>query len=355
MMERNLAPRVLPALIALALLSACGGDDNGGPAPATSTIPVATLTPVAPSAATPDDAQRTFVMQEFTIPPGKGAHDVAPAPDGTVWYTAQASGELGILDPATGATEHVALGPGSAPHGVIAGPDGAAWITDGGLNAIVRVDAATRDVRVFPLPSERAGAGVHTPAFAPSGILWFTGQSGVYGRLDPSTGDLQVYDAPMGRGPYGITVTPRGDVYFASLAASYIARVDPETGEATVMTPPTAGQGARRVWSDSLGRIWVSEWNAGQVAVYDPDRDSWREWRLPGDAPQAYAVFVDDQEDVWLSDFGSNAMVRFDPDTESFETFAFSQTANIRQIAGREGEVWGAESAADRLVVFRAR
>ena len=28
-------------------------------------------------------------------------HDVAPAPDGTVWYSAQRKGALGILDPAT--------------------------------------------------------------------------------------------------------------------------------------------------------------------------------------------------------------------------------------------------------------
>ena len=46
--------------------------------------------------------------------------------------------------------------------------------------------------------------------------------------------------------------------------------------------PPTAGQGARRVWSDSRGRVWVSEWNAGKVAVYDPAKKAWREWRLPG-------------------------------------------------------------------------
>ena len=42
-----------------------------------------------------------------------------------------------------------------------------------------------------------------------------------------------------------------------------------ETGGATVLQPPTAGQGARRVWCDSKSRVWVSEWNAGQLARYD--------------------------------------------------------------------------------------
>jgi virginiamycin B lyase len=76
--------------------------------------------------------------QVYDLPDGARPHDVAPAPDGSVWYTAQRQGALGILDPASGAIRQVQLGPDSAPHGVIAGPDGAAWITDGGQNAIVR-------------------------------------------------------------------------------------------------------------------------------------------------------------------------------------------------------------------------
>ncbi|MGH3078553.1 MAG: lyase, partial [Gaiellaceae bacterium] len=89
-------------------------------------------------------------VREYPVPSGSHPHDVAPARDGGVWYTAQHTGRLGWLDPRTGATRHVALGSGSAPHGVIVGPDGAPWITDGGLNAIVRVDPRTKRVRRYP-------------------------------------------------------------------------------------------------------------------------------------------------------------------------------------------------------------
>ena len=58
------------------------------------------------------------------------------------------------------------------------------------------------------------------------------GQNGVYGSLNPASGDMQVYDAPKGRGPYGIATSPNGDVYYASLAGSYVGRIDPTTGEA---------------------------------------------------------------------------------------------------------------------------
>jgi virginiamycin B lyase len=302
-----------------------------------------------PIALTPDSQ---FTIQEYDVPAGSYPHDVAPAPDGTVWYTAQAAGELGRLDPATGETHHIALGVGSSPHGVIVGPDSAPWITDSGLNAIVRVDPQTEAVRVFPLPAGNGYANLNTAVFDRDGMLWFTGQEGYYGRLDPTTGDVIVFRTE--RGPYGITSTPDGSVYFASLASSYVGRIDPLTGERTILEPPTPGQGARRVWSDTMGRVWVSEWHAGQVAVYDPSDDEWFEWELPGDDPQAYAVYVDEQDMVWLSDFGANALVRFDPVQEAFTVFSIpTENALVRQLLGRPGEVWGAESAADKLVVIR--
>jgi virginiamycin B lyase len=297
---------------------------------------------------------RALQVKEFPVPAGTHPHDVAPARDGGVWYTAQASGELGWLNPKTGKSRLVALGPGSAPHGVIVGPDGAPWITDGGLNAIVRVEPSTREVRRFPLPGDHTSTNLNTAVFDRRGTLWFTGQSGIYGRVNPESGRVDVFDAPNGRGPYGITVTPDGQVYYASLAGSYMGRIDIETGEATVLRPPTADQGTRRVWADSRGRVWSSQYNAGQVAVYDPATEQWREWRLPGESPQAYAVFVDDEDKVWLSDFGANSLVRFDPETEQFTSYPLpSNPGDVRQILGRPGEVWGAESAADKLVVIR--
>jgi virginiamycin B lyase len=346
------------ALIVAASLSACagGGDDAGragdrGTDRAGTTATETTATTQGPAAS---DARPEPQVQEYDVPGGSRPHDVAVAADGRVWYTAQGSGELGRLDPATGEVDEIALGGGSRPHGVIVGPDGAPWITDSGLNAIVRVDPDSFDVRTYPLPDDRAGANLNTAVFAEDGTLWFTGQAGVYGRLSVPDGRIEVFDAPRGPGPYGITATADGAVYYASLAGSHVARIDPAGDEATVLEPPTGGQGTRRVWSDSRGRIWSSQWDAGQVAVYDPATDAWREWRLPGDHPQAYAVFVDADDVVWLSDFGANALVRFDPEAEEFTALPLpSEPGEVRQIHGRPGEVWGAESAADKLVVVR--
>lgn len=297
---------------------------------------------------------RDVSIETFPLPEGAHPHDVAPAADGTVWYTAQYQGALGRLDPETGAVRHIPLGEGSRPHGVIVGPNGLAWVTDGGLNAIVSVHPDTLEVTRYPLPEGAGYANLNTATFDEAGVLWFTGQSGVYGRLDPANGAMDVYAAPRGTGPYGMDATPAGEVWYASLAGSYIGRIDPETGQAQVVEPPTDNAGTRRIWSDSRGILWVSEWNAGNLGRYDPASRTWKEWPLPGDNPAAYAVYVDEDDMVWVSDFGANAILRFDPRTETFESFPIARPdAEVRQMLGRPGEVWTAESGTDHLTVYR--
>jgi len=360
---RHVTARSVAAIIAVALMStACSAGDGppdavNDPSPTEGTTDPAPSAPASPpGGSTSAPERRTFEpkMAVYDVPEASRPHDVAPATDGGVWYAAQGSGELGHLDPDTGETRHIALGPGSRPHGVIVGPDGAPWITDGGLNAIVRVDPETQEVETFDLPADRPDANLNTAAFDRRGRIWFTGQAGVYGRLDPASREMAVFDAPGGGGPYGIAATPAGEIYFVSLAGSYLAHIDLATDRATVIEPPTPNQGARRVWSDSGGRLWVSEWNTGQVSAYDPGAMTWEEWRLPGEHPRAYSVYVDERDAVWLTDFGANAIVRFDPSTEKFMSFPLlDHPAEVRQMLGREGEVWAPESAADRLVVIR--
>jgi len=292
-------------------------------------------------------------VKYFDLPKGSGPHDVAPTEDGKVWYTAQHLGALGRLDPQSGATEQIDLGKGSAPHGVVAGPNGDAWITDGGLNAIVHVDRERLGVEVIALPKEAAKANLNTGVFDDDGILWFTGQNGFYGRLDPSSHELKVWSAPKGKGPYGIAVTPDGELWYASLAGDYVGHIDPVGDKVTRIDTPSAGSGPRRLWSDSVGRLWISQWSAGQLARFDPDNNQWKTWKLPGDHPQPYALYVDAMDEVWLSDFASNAILRFDPQSERFTTYPSDREhANVRQLQGRPGEVWGAESGTDRLVVI---
>jgi virginiamycin B lyase len=296
----------------------------------------------------------TVRLEEYPVPEGSHPHDVAPAGDGKVWYTAQHAGSLGWFDPGTGKGSRINLGEGSSPHGVIVGPDGSPWVTDSGLNAILRLDPVTEKISVYPLPNTAGHADLNTAAFDRDGTLWFTGQRGVYGRLDPRSGRLDVYEAPGGRGPYGITASPDGRIYYVSLAAGHLAEVDTKTGKVEVFEPPRKGAGTRRVWADSKGVLWITGWYSGTLFSYDTKRGRWREIALPGGNSRPYAVYVDETDAVWVSDFSSNAVLRYDQETGKFDSFELpSAGSEVRQMLGREGEVWGAESGTDRLVVLK--
>ncbi len=90
----------------------------------------------------------TAEVTHFDVPRGAHPHDVAPAPDGSVWYTAQSQGAIGILNTKTGRTNQIGLG--------IA-------------NAILRFDPASETFESFP--SDRRGASVRQLLGRP-GEVW---------------------------------------------------------------------------------------------------------------------------------------------------------------------------------------
>jgi virginiamycin B lyase len=290
----------------------------------------------------------------FPVKQGSGPHDVAVAADGKVWYSGQRNGTLGLVDPATGKDTSIPIGSGSSPHGVIVGPDGSPWLTDGGLNANVRYDVKTRKFDYYMLPPQMPYANLNTGVFDQDGIYWFTGQNGVHGYVNPKTGKHESWKSPR-RGTYGITVTPTNEVWYVALAGDHLGRIDKATGNVMIVESHKKGAGPRRVWTDSKGLLWVSFWHSGEVGVYDPAAKTWKSWLLPNNPGSGcYSVYVDEQDKVWLTDFMTNSIVRFDPKTEKFESFPSNQRgANVRQMLGRPGEAWGAESGTSRLARIR--
>ena len=122
--------RLIAGAAVIALLSACTSDATVTPAPAatsTQAIPPVTASPLpdvtyhptgapaTPTQSPPFDDPTvspdyfTYDYLEFDVPIGSHPHDVAPHPDGSVWYTAQNVGKMGRLDPATTEITEVTL------------------------------------------------------------------------------------------------------------------------------------------------------------------------------------------------------------------------------------------------------
>ena len=283
-----------------------------------------------------------------------GSRDATPAPDGTIWFCGQRNGTLGRLDPRDGSYKLVDLGKGAAPHGVIIGPDGAPWVTEGGQNAIARVDPGDHKVTLFRLPEKEAYANLNTGVFDKSGIYWFTGQSGIYGRLDPKSGDMTVFKSPRGRGTYGITITPKGDVWYASLAGNHIAKIDPRPAMrpwSSRRRPIRARGGCGRIPRAGSGS---ANGTAATCRCTIPPTAPGRpgSCRAATRAPMRSMSTTRTRSGSPIS--AANAIVRFDPVTEKFNAFPSDKPgANVRQLDGRPGETWGGESGTDRLVVIQ--
>src|SRR5262245_28096699 len=101
------------ALVGLAACSSNGGGDDvspvataasSRPAPTVAPPPTTTATATATDGLPPASAEGTVArpagvpadleVERFPVPAGSRPHDVAPAPDGSVWYTAQGAGRL---------------------------------------------------------------------------------------------------------------------------------------------------------------------------------------------------------------------------------------------------------------------
>ena len=167
--------------------------------------------------------------------------------------------------------ELVALGGGSSPHGVIQGPDKAAWLTDGGQNAIVRVGWPDRAVRVFPLP-----AG--TPLREPQHRDLRRRRRPLVHRPERRRRQGRDQDAAASRSRTrraapAPTASARRRAATSGGARSPARSSPASTARAANRRSSSRrrrSQGARRVWSDSQGRIWVSEWLSGNVSMHDP-------------------------------------------------------------------------------------
>ena len=247
---------------------------------------------------------------------------------------------------------------GSAPHGVIVGPDGAPWITDGGLNAIVRVDPRTREVQGFPLPADRAGANLNTAVFDRDGhALVHRPERASTAGSTRRPASMRVFDAPGGPRP----VRHHGHARRRRLLR--LARRQPHRPRST-STPARRRASSRRRRARARaasgrtrsGRIWVSEWNAGQVGVYDPATDALARVaaarrraaglrRLRRRARHRLAHRLRRQRDRPLRP-AHRALHDLPARRRPARTCASSSAG--------PGEVWGAESGLDRLVVARS-
>ena len=223
-------------------------------------------------------------MTDYATPtPKSGPHGIVVAPDGAIWYTANAAGKLGRLDPATGQIhEYPLAADASDPHTPLV-VGGKVWFTVQQANRYGVLDPATGQARIFAVPTPNAlPYGI---VAAPDGMLWIalfgTMQGHIWysdyargklGMYDPSTGSTREFPCVDGdrAAPYALAITPDGRIWYAEAGAGRVVAFDPKTQRTDVWDIPTKGSVVRNMSVDAArSRIWLALSGIGRLGRID--------------------------------------------------------------------------------------
>jgi virginiamycin B lyase len=314
--------------------------------------------PAPPAVAIPGQAAVT--IKEWMVPTlGSRPHDPLAARDGSIWWTGQFANRLGRLDPATGTMKEFPLPTAdSGPHGLIDDKAGNVWFTGISKNYIGRLDPKTGNVTEYPLTSAGvAGArGPHTPIFDQKGILWFTLQSGMVGRLDPQTGEMKIVTTPSAKTyPYGIQINSKGVPWYVDFRGNRLGSIDPVTLQIREHVLPDPAARPRRIAITSDDALWFTDYARGYLGRLDPATGAVREWKSPG-GPQSqpYGIAAVGSI-VWYSESAvrPNTLVRFDPAAEKFQTWTIPSGGGVvrHMMATAGGDLVLACSGVNRMAL----
>ncbi len=310
--------------------------------------------------------------------------------DGNLWFTENASGQIGRMTPA-GVVTQFALPevppPAGSPAGtasttpnptaITAGPDGALWFTGipGEIGRITTAGVVTE----FPLPAVPPPAGskpgtASTPATAtaiaagPDGALWFAGIPGEIGRIS-TTGVVTEFAVPEIPPPAGsksgtaatpatltaLTAGPDGALWFTGVPGEVgkITTAGVVTEFAVPAIPPPAGSSPGTAGTPATleditdgpdGSLWFTgvPGEVGRITTAGVVS----EFATPNFSPPSNGIVTTittgPDGNLWLT--GNTAIGRITP-TGTFTSFA--APGNFNTIAGLtpgpDGKLWFTE------------
>ena len=309
------------------------------------------------------DQALSIVYVDYELGPNRFAWNAAPDNNGSAWMPFYGqTNKIGRLNVETGKVEEFST-PERSPagiHSAMAGPDGTVWFTQQATGKLGKFDPRTGQVTEHIQPQTRGADGQprrlsrHTVRVDSKGMVWTTGSP--LTRYDPKTGTYNEFwqDVPN---VYGITLDKDDNVWFAEFREDgKIGRVDAKTLKVIKWAPLTAKARPRRIVVDAEGIVWFGEYEAGKIGRFDPKTEKMTEYPLPGPSPTPYALAVDGQGYIWYSSRDTDVLGRLDPKTGNVLEFPFPYPENTSRdyFSDAQGRVWytsPANSRAGYLVV----
>ena len=225
---------------------------------------------------------------------------------------------------------------GFYPHTIRTDEQDRVWFTLALSNQVAMFDRAKASFTFYDFPTR----GFKDWLIIKSLPLMFSFDA--ENRPNPSP-DRESTGLPM---PYGIDVAPDGNVWVARLYANDLAKIDPESGEITMVDFPY--NGPRRLRADANGNLWIVAFQDSLLVKYDPAADSFTSYELPVVNEVPYALNVDRQRGmVWVNGNQSDTILGFDIASESWKVYPMPRqrffTRDI-EISEEDGAVYTTNS-----------
>jgi virginiamycin B lyase len=248
-------------------------------------------------------------FHEVQLEPGDIPVGIAPSPDGSVWFTLDASDRLGIFR--DGAVRKLPKGADSAePLGLAIDAGGRAWYTEAPQQRISRV-ATDGTIASFPLATPVARLG--RLAIAPAGDVWFAETSlvsltqlkdgqltrHVLGSFSPGT--------PMDAAPFGVAIARDGTVWATMQSVNKLLRLAPD-GNKTAYEVPTRASGLGDVAVAADGAVWFLELAANKIGRFAAGR--FEEFSVPTPAAGLTGLAVAPDGSVWFTELRGHRLGR---------------------------------------------
>lgn len=211
---------------------------------------------------------------------GQGTHEpiaIAPAPDGTAWFTDQGANSPGGLDfighfvGVDQVVEFAIPSPPSGPEDIVRGPDGNYWFTEYDAGSIGRI-TPQGVINRFPIPvDEGAVSQPQNIAVGPDGNLWFTDQgTNSIGRMT-TQGQVVEFPVPTEDAlPAGIAAGADGNLYFTEANAGRVGRIT-TAGVITELGVPAVGSAPQFITLGPDGAMWFTETFGNRLGRIAPD------------------------------------------------------------------------------------
>ena len=243
----------------------------------------------------------TYAVTEYALPASNSGPDgITAGPDGNIWFTEYNADKIGMINLSTGALTQFSVPTANAgPAGIAVGSDGNIWFTENEAGQIGMLNISNHAITEIAIPtSSSAPQGI---AAGPDGNLWFTESSGNnIGSISPTTGAITEHAIPQSNSqPFDIAAGPNGDMWFTESAGNAIGAFNISSGDFAAFTVPTANSGPLGITPGNDGNLWFTEYNANQIGEINMSTGVVTESGLPTGSANPGTIIEGPGDSLW--------------------------------------------------------